>query len=148
MADGHGLAMTLRRAYLTLHRRADDALQPLDLTADQFALLAELSRTDGLIQRQLVERLASDANTVTAIIRRLELKGWIQRTDAPGDARARQVWLTTSGRAVRNRGARRLATVWRHLLSVADELAAPLNRLVDALAPANQTIDTTHPREP
>ncbi len=133
MADGHVLAMTLRRAYLTLHRRADHALQPLDLTADQFALLAELAQSDGLIQRELVDRLASDANTVAAIVRRLERRGWIQRTAAPSDARVRQVWLTDSGRSLRSRGARRLAAVWQQLQSFDHDLALPLDNLCRAL---------------
>jgi DNA-binding MarR family transcriptional regulator len=109
---GHDVALSLRRSYLTLHRRADQLVADLDLTADQFAVLTELAVAAGIIQRELVDRLASDANTIAAILRRLEERGWVRRDSSPEDARSKRVWLTTAGRTLQRRAAGRMRVLW------------------------------------
>jgi DNA-binding MarR family transcriptional regulator len=97
MADGHDLAMALRTAYLALHRRTDAALAPRGVTADQFVLLAALTRGDAVTQRELARRTGSDPNTVRAMLVLLEHRGLIARATHPTDGRARTVALTPKG---------------------------------------------------
>lgn len=98
MAEGHEIAMALRRAYLTMHRQADAALSPFDLTANQFVLLALLDERDGVSQRDLVDRASSDPNTIRPMLKSLEQKGFLKREPDPHDGRAWVVRITARGR--------------------------------------------------
>ncbi len=89
----------LRRAYQSLHRRANAELRRrFDVTADQFVVLSLLAEQDGLCQQQLGSRCYADPSTTGALVRLMEERGWVRRTPDPSDARARQVHLTPDGR--------------------------------------------------
>ena len=79
MNAGHELAMKLRAAYWTMHRRADAQLARLGVTADQFVLLSILAEGEGITQQQLVRRASSDPNTVRAMLVLLERRGLVSR---------------------------------------------------------------------
>jgi DNA-binding MarR family transcriptional regulator len=98
MVTGHDLALALRSAYLTMHRRGDAALARFRVTADQFVLLAALAETDALTQQELARRVSSDASTVRAMLVLLEGRGLVARGPHPRDGRARNVALTPRGR--------------------------------------------------
>jgi MarR family transcriptional regulator, lower aerobic nicotinate degradation pathway regulator len=100
------LPMALRAAYLALHRRSDARFAPHGLTADQFVLLATLSRGHALTQRELARRMPSDPSTVRAMLVLLERQGLVQRDAHPSDARARTVALTAAGK-------RKFRQLWR-----------------------------------
>jgi DNA-binding MarR family transcriptional regulator len=141
MTSGHEVAMRLRAAYWALHRRTDECLAPRGVTADQFVLLALLAEQDGITQQELVRRAASDANTVRAMLVRLESRGLVARGQHPTDGRAHHVILTRRGRQT-------FQTLWtqsealrRRLLAAlrpgeADTLAELLARVCAAMAPA------------
>ncbi|MBI1389114.1 MAG: MarR family transcriptional regulator [bacterium] len=97
-SDGHELAMSLRRAYLALHRATNAALHPSGLSADSFTLLTILSELGAMTQKELGDKASSDANTVSAMLSRLESRGLIAREPHPSDGRARIVKLTEAGR--------------------------------------------------
>ena len=100
MHQGHELAMLLRMAYLTFHRRANARIIPFGVTADQFVALTMLAQEEGITQVMLVERTASDPNTVAAILRLLERRGLVRREAHASDGRARCVFLTKKGRSI------------------------------------------------
>ena len=84
--------MGLRAAYLTMHRRANAEFARFGLTADQFVLLTALAEADGVTQKELARRTASDANTMSEMLGRLERgassRGSEMRTTAgPGGCR-------------------------------------------------------------
>ncbi|QJW99256.1 MarR family winged helix-turn-helix transcriptional regulator [Frigoriglobus tundricola] len=98
MAQGHDIAIALRGAYLALHRRSESAFAAHGVTADQFVLLATLSRGGhALTQRELARRMSSDPSTVRAMLVLLEQRGLVGRDAHPTDARARAVALTARG---------------------------------------------------
>ena len=92
------LPLALRTAYLALHRRSDASFSPLEVTADQFVLLATLARGEALTQRELARRMSSDPSTVRAMLVLLEQQGLVRRQPHPTDSRARTVALTAVGR--------------------------------------------------
>jgi DNA-binding MarR family transcriptional regulator len=118
---GHEVAMTLRRAYLAMHRQTDAALRASGVTADQFVVLCALAEGDALTQRELVDRTSSDPNTHRAILVLLERRRLVRRTPHPVDGRARSVALTAKGR-----------TVFQKLWRESDDLR---QSLIGALAP-------------
>jgi DNA-binding MarR family transcriptional regulator len=150
MASGHDVAMGLRAAYWALHRRTGECLAPCGVTADQFVLLALLAEEDGITQQELVRRAASDANTIRAMLVRLERRGLIARRQHPTDGRARRVSLTRQGR-------RTFKTLWtrsealrqRLLAAFAPQEAATLTKLLArACSAMTQTAGESRPRRP
>jgi DNA-binding MarR family transcriptional regulator len=96
--QAHELAMALRGAYLTMHRRADAYLARYGVTADQFVLLHLLDQESEVTQQTLVVRAFSDPNTVRTMLVLLEGRGLVTRKRHPVDGRARSVSLTGKGR--------------------------------------------------
>ncbi len=104
MTTGHDIAISLRAAYLALHRRSEAQFAPHGVTADQFVLLATLAREGhALTQRELARRISSDPSTVRAMLVLLERSGLVERNAHPTDARARTVALTAKGMRVYQR---------------------------------------------
>ena len=100
MVAGHHIAIALRAAYLALHRRSETLFAAHGLTADQFVLLATLSRGHALTQRELARRMSSDPSTVRAMLVLLERGALVARAAHPTDRRARTVALTAKGKRV------------------------------------------------
>jgi DNA-binding MarR family transcriptional regulator len=98
MSTDTELPMALRAAYLTLHRRSDARFGLHGVTADQFVLLATLTRRGTLTQRELARRMSSDPSTVGAMLALLDDRGLVRRDSHPSDSRARTVALTAAGR--------------------------------------------------
>lgn len=89
----------LRRAYQSLHRRANAELRRrFDVTADQFVVLSLLAERDGVSQQEICNRCYSDPSTLGALVRLMEGRGWVRRETDPCDGRARHVHLTEAGR--------------------------------------------------
>ncbi len=81
-----------------MHRQTDARFAEFGITADQFVLLATLSRGDALTQRELARRMPSDPSTVRAMLVLLEKQGLVERETHPSDSRARTAALTTVGK--------------------------------------------------
>jgi DNA-binding MarR family transcriptional regulator len=140
MASGHDMAMALRAAYWAMHRRTEAGLAQCGVTADQFVLLALLAQQDGITQQELVRRASSDANTVRAMLVRLESRGLVAREQHPTDRRARSVTLTRQGRRVYEKLWADSEPVREQLRAVfrpeeADTLIELLNRMCAAMTP-------------
>lgn len=116
-----GLGMRLRAAYLSMHRTFQAHFAPFGVTADQFVVLSLLAEEDGIIQRELVRRTCSDANTITALLGLLERKRLISRVRHDNDGRARCIYLTAEGHTLQ----RKLARSSEHLHSRLHESVPP-----------------------
>lgn len=99
ISQGRELAMALRIAYLLMHRQTDAVFTDTGVTADQFVLLSALAKRGAMSQQDLAESIASDANTLRAMLLLLENKMLIRRDPHPNDRRARLVCLTLEGGA-------------------------------------------------
>ena len=98
------LGIRLRRAYKSLHRRANAELRrQFGVTADQFVVLSLLAEADGESQQELCRRCYSDPSTTGALVRLMERRGWVMRDTDPDDLRARRVHLTADGRSLQGR---------------------------------------------
>jgi DNA-binding MarR family transcriptional regulator len=97
------LGMLLRGAYLTFHRRMQSHFSRYGVTADQFVLLALLAQEHDITQRRLAQYSYSDANTITAILNRLEQKKLVERKRCQSDRRVRRILLTAKGRRLHAR---------------------------------------------
>lgn len=97
------IPMRLRRAYLTMHRAAQSHFAQFGVTVDQYVLLSVLADNDGITQTEIGDRMASDANTIGAMLKLLEEKKLIRREKCEADGRARRVHLTAAGRRLQRK---------------------------------------------
>jgi len=82
-----------------LRTKVDGMLAPLNLTAQQAALLLHASREETSPNR-LAPLLGTDTAGVTRLLDRLEAKGLVKRRRNAGDRRSVIVELTEEGRAL------------------------------------------------
>lgn len=89
-------------------RKQKKALDPLDLTQTQFALLAALgwlSKTEeSVTQIDIAKQTNADRMMVSKVLRTLEQKGFITRQEHKTDTRAKTIRLTSAGEIVLQKG--------------------------------------------
>jgi DNA-binding MarR family transcriptional regulator len=100
-SDRPRLALLLRRAWYGLNQTFRRRIAGTGLTPDLFTSLRWLGEhPDGLTQRALADLMASDANTITAILTRMQKAGLIERRPHAEDARCNLILLKDKGRAL------------------------------------------------
>lgn len=94
----------LRQAWYSLNQAFRQRIAHLGITPDQFTVLRWLSEgpRQGLTQRELCDRMASDPNTVTGLLGRMSRSGLVERLSDPLDKRAKRTRLTPAGRRAFN----------------------------------------------
>jgi DNA-binding MarR family transcriptional regulator len=94
------LPVLLRRAWYGLNQAFRQRVAHLDITPDQFSILRWLSEGDpeGLTQRKLTDLMASDPNTITSTLSRMETAGLIERHPHELDRRAHRVKMLPPGK--------------------------------------------------
>ena len=92
----------LRRAWYSLNQTFRHRISHLGVTPDQYSILRWLHEGDivGLTQQTITDLMASDPNTITSILRRMEKAGLISRRPHETDRRARRVRLEPAGACV------------------------------------------------
>ena len=124
----YGAAMEINRTYKPI-------LDKLGITYPQYLVLSVLWEADGQTIGAIAERLALEPSTITPLVKRLELAGFLGRLRNPADERQVQVRLTERGRQMRAK----TACLTQELLSRSgmqvEEIIA-LNRQVQALRDA------------
>jgi DNA-binding MarR family transcriptional regulator len=68
------------------------------LAAEEWALMGQLWKADGLPRQALADRTIKDQTTVTRLLDTLVRKGLVRRAQDPADRRVVQIWLTERGR--------------------------------------------------
>lgn len=94
------LCLHMQRAARALARRFDEALRPVGLTNGQFSLLMALNRPVPPAMGPVANLLAMDRTTLTAALKPLERRGFVEIASDPSDRRGRLLKLTEAGRAV------------------------------------------------
>jgi DNA-binding MarR family transcriptional regulator len=104
------LPILLRHAWYSLNQTFRRRLAHSGMTPDQFTALRTLSEhePEGLTQSELTRLMASDPNTVGALVERIECSGWITRVPHEKDRRANHLRLLPAGRSRYSR-ARKIA---------------------------------------
>ncbi len=114
------LPVLLRRAWYGLNQAFRQRVAHLRLTPDQFSILRWLSEGDpqGLTQRTLTNLMASDPNTITSTLSRMEKNGLIAREPHERDRRAHRVKLQPAGRRTFEKARRVAMELQEQVLSV------------------------------
>lgn len=89
----------LRRCWYGLNQAFRKRLAEIGLTPNQFTLLRWLEEEQGGVrQATICSRMASDPNTIAALVERMRADGLIKRKVDPADRRARLITATPKGR--------------------------------------------------
>jgi DNA-binding MarR family transcriptional regulator len=99
------LCFSIYGADLAINRTYKPLLDRLGLTYPQYLVLHALWETDGLTITGIADRLALEPSTITPLVKRLELAGFLTRLRNPSDERQVQVSLTDKGRDMREESA-------------------------------------------
>jgi MarR family transcriptional regulator for hemolysin len=94
------LPILLRQAWYSLNQTFRRRLAHTGVTPDQFTALRTLMEHEpqGLTQSGLTRLIASDPNTIAALVERMEGAGWITRVRQEQDRRANRLRLLPAGR--------------------------------------------------
>ena len=90
----------LRVAWYSLNQAFRRRIHHLNVTPDQFTILRWLTECDPEwpTQRELGSMMASDPNTITSLLRRMEKAGFVERQPHETDKRANRIKITPPGR--------------------------------------------------
>jgi len=86
-----------------LRRALDSELAKEGITFRQWAVLAWLSRGNGVSQVELAEQLCIEAPTLAGILSRMERDGWLERTHCTIDRRKKRMRPTKKANEVWDR---------------------------------------------
>src|SRR3954451_2462617 len=114
---GDQVGYLLSKAHLRVHNRANEALEPLDLTVKHYGLLTLLVHEGPVSQGRLGEVMKIDRTTMVALIDDLERAGHVDRTRNPEDRRAYALAATASGKRLQRRAATLMKQVYAETLS-------------------------------
>jgi len=94
MAEDVEFAAELGKVARRWRTRLDSRLRALGLTQARWMALLELSRADGLTQRELAATLGVEGPTLVRLLDGLEEQGLIERQSCPDDRRVNRLRLT------------------------------------------------------
>ena len=116
----------------------DQALTPVGLSGDEFALYSMLAACESITPSELARWMAAPPTTVSSYVKRLESRGHASREPNPADGRSYRLRLTRAGRAAHS-GA--VALVRPLSTRLADELADDEGSVGDALLRVRAAVD-------
>ena len=94
----------LYQASNLMHKQGTRYVGPFGATTQQWAVLGALARPlvrdDGMMVKDLMEFLDVSRQNLTAVLDRLEARGWIKRVKDKDDGRSRLVRLTGEGNKI------------------------------------------------
>ena len=114
------LPVLLRRAWYGLNQAFRQRIAHLGITPDQFSILRWLSEDDpaGITQRRLTDLMASDPNTITSTLSRMEKSGLLERHPHELDRRAHRVKLLPKGGGIFDQARKMAIELQAQVLSV------------------------------
>ena len=111
MISADPLGYLIKRTQQALRYAMDRALSEVDLTTPQYAALSELSKEQGLSNAELSRRCFVTPQTMHQIVRGLESRNLIQRSQHPEHGRIQQVRVTAEGKRLLSRAHRIVSSI-------------------------------------
>jgi len=101
---GDFLCFAVYSANLAFGRAYRKGLEELGLTYPQWIAIVALWEQDGQTVSALGEKMFLESNTLTPILKKLEVMGYLRRQRDPADERQVRISLTEAGRLLREKG--------------------------------------------
>lgn len=116
------VCFALYSASLAMTKLYKPLLEPLGLTYPQYLVMLVLWEQDDRMVNELGERLYLDSGTLTPLLKRMEVAGWLLRRRDVVDERRVRVTLTDAGHALRDQAAGIPACLLQQSRCTLDEL--------------------------
>ncbi len=123
------LCFALYGASLALTRRYKPLLEPLGLTYPQYLAMLVLWESDRVAVKVLGARLGLDSGTLSPLLKRLELAGYVTRQRDSADERQVTVSLTPAGASLKAKAVEVMAAIGAATGCDFEEMAALRDRL-------------------
>lgn len=94
------LGFLMGTTYRKLSMLFQNGLKEYDITPEQWSVLYQIDRMEGLIQKEIAKRSGKDKPTTTRILDHLEGKGLVYKRTGEKDRRSFKVYITDKGRAL------------------------------------------------
>jgi DNA-binding MarR family transcriptional regulator len=94
----HSIGFNMGVTYRKLTNLLQYRLKEYDITPEQWSVLYQVARSEGLIQKDIAQRAGKDRPTTTRILDQLEGKGCIYKTTGENDRRSFLVHITDKGK--------------------------------------------------
>lgn len=75
----------------------------INITAEQWGILATLWEREGIHQSSIAEKIGKDRHTITRMLNLLEKNGFVRRVPTEKDKRRLNVYLTDRGRNIKEK---------------------------------------------
>ena len=96
------LCFSLYSTTIAINRLYKPMLDSLGVTYPQYLVLSTLWEKEGQTISAIADRLALEPSTITPLMKRLEVAGFVSRQRNPEDERQVRVFLTEKGKALRS----------------------------------------------
>ncbi|KQO12385.1 MarR family winged helix-turn-helix transcriptional regulator [Paenibacillus sp. Leaf72] len=96
------IGFTMGMTYRKLTNLFQQRLREYAITPEQWSVLIQISKSDGLIQKEIALRTSKENPTVTRIIDHLEKEQLIHKRPGVQDRRSFAVYITDKGRQLIN----------------------------------------------
>lgn len=97
--QGHASWLSVVRCYLKCQKVMNHKLAALGLTAAQHDILMNINHKPGSSQQQLSDHLLVVKSNTSALLKKMQAKGLIERRPCELDGRVHRLFLTPSGQA-------------------------------------------------
>lgn len=94
------LGFLMGTTYRKISALFQNGLKEHDITPEQWSVLFQVDRTDGLIQKEIAKRSGKDKPTTTRLLDHLEGKELIYKRTGENDRRSFKVYITEKGRSL------------------------------------------------
>ncbi len=115
---GYDTWLTVGKTNLKVHRALNLLLGELDLSLAQHEILLTIRRYPGLTQRELSEKLLVVKSNATALLKKLEARGLVDRVTDAHDSRVKRLSLTHAGNELVERSFALQSEVVKAMVSV------------------------------
>ncbi|WP_223787981.1 MarR family winged helix-turn-helix transcriptional regulator [Marinicella meishanensis] len=95
--QGHTSWLSVVRCYLKCQKVMNHKLAALDLTAAQHDILMNINHKPGSSQQQLSDHLLVVKSNTSALLKKMQAKGLIDRRPCQADGRVHRLYLTPAG---------------------------------------------------
>lgn len=136
---GFDVWLTVGKTNLKVHRALNQSIGELDLSLAQHEILLSIWQKPGLTQKQLAENLLVVKSNVSALIKKLEARGLVNRDCDPCDTRNKCLSLTEDGEQLVRKSFERQNRVIDAMASVMSD--AELRTIGDVMSRVGASID-------